>query len=258
MASRRLDMPSFKYYLKKRNRIFLSVFSGLFLLLIIGFFAYFIESTYQDFLQSIVFIFGVIYFIGLLVAKQMMVTISMYTHYYRMIDENLPPFEVVHHPYDASFSQELTKHQFTIGVDRPLYQIYYRMFPRLPYVKRTGLSMMWIVITKTTMDTYDSRIEDDVVFIKSKIPQSQRIQNEITLVFHQQDSWNDANKVEGQKIVNFYVQNRAMICIPCAVMPSKKQIYALRPNKKFPNKYYFVAIQFLKEITSAKANLNES
>ena len=258
MASRRLDMPSFKYYLRKRNWIFLSVFSSLFLILIIGFFAYFIESNYQDILQSIVFIFGVIYFIGLLVAKQMMVTISMYTYYYRMIDENLPPFEVVHHPYDTSFNKELTKHQFTIGVDRPLYQIYYRMFPRLPYVKRTGLSMIWIVITKAKMDTYDSRIEDDVVFIKSKIPESQRIQNEITLVFHQLDSWNESNKVKVQKIVNFYVQNRAMICIPCAVIASKKQIYALRPNKKFPNKYYFVAIQFLREITSAKTNRNES
>jgi hypothetical protein len=36
------------------------------------------------------------------------------------------------------------------------------------------------------------------------------------------------------------------------VITSKKQVYALRPNKQFPNKYYYVAIQFLKEITAAK------
>jgi hypothetical protein len=66
------------------------------------------------------------------------------------------------------------------------------------------------------------------------------------------ESWNQAKKINAQKIVNFYVQNRAMISIPCAVIVAKNQVYALRPRKQFPNKYYYVAIQFLKEITSAK------
>jgi hypothetical protein len=252
MGTRFVDMPSFKNYLKKRNWIILSVFFGLFFLLGLGFFAYFIESMYQDVLQSVVFIFGVIYLIGLLVAKQMMVTISMYTHYYRMIEENMPPFDVGTHPYHASFDKDNVKQQLTLGVDRPLYQIYFRKFTRLPYVKRTGLSMIWLVVTKGEIDTYDSRIEDDVTFIKSKIPESQKIQNEITLVFYKIESWNHTKKVDAQKIVNFYVQNRAMILIPCAVISAKNQVYALRPYKQFPNKYYYVAIQFLKEITSAK------
>ena len=257
MATRRLDMPSFKHYLNKRNWIIFSVFFGLFFLLGLGFFAYFGESTFQDVLQSVVFIVGFVYFIGLLVAKQMMVTISMYTHYYRMIEENMPPFDVGMHPYHASFDKDIAKVQLTLGVDRPLYQIYYRKFSRLPYVKRTGLSMIWLVITKDEIDTYDSRIEDDVSFIKSKIPDSQKIQNEITLVFHKIESWNHTKKADAQKIVNFYVQNRAMISIPCAVIVAKNQVYALRPRKQFPNKYYYVAIHFLKEITSAKIPLNE-
>ena len=247
-------MPTLKFYLKKRNIIILSALLGLFLLISIGIFAYFIDSAYQDFLQSVVFIFGVIYLIGVLVAKQMMLTVSMYTHYYRMIEDNMPPFDVDTHPYLPMFHHQLTKYQFTMGVDRPLYQIHYRVFPKLPYVKRTGLSIMWIVITKDIIDTYDPRIEDDVVFIKSKITQSSKVQNEITFGFHQANSWNDETKTNAQKIVNFHVQNRAMISIPCAVITAKQQVYALRPTNQFPNKYYYVAIQFLKEITNAKTN----
>jgi hypothetical protein len=42
-----------------------------------------------------------------------------------------------------------------------------------------------------------------------------------------------------------------MITIPCVVLKKNNFVYALRPRKQFPNKYYYVAIQFLKEITSA-------
>jgi hypothetical protein len=252
MATRCVEMPTLKFYLKKRNIIILSVLLGLFLLISIGIFAYFIESTYQDFLQSVVFIFGVIYLIGVLVAKQMMFTVSMYTHYYRMIEDNMPPFDVDTHPYLPNFDNQLSTYQFTLGVHRPLYQIHYRVFPKLPYVKRTGLSIIWIVITKGSIDTYDSRIEDDVAFIKSKIMQSTKVQNEITMVFHEASSWNDQSRVDAQKIVNFYVQNRAMITIPCAVISANKQVYALRPTNQFPNKFYYVAIKFLMEITNIK------
>jgi hypothetical protein len=252
MATRRLDMSSYKIYLNKRNWILITVVFGFFLLLGLGFFAYFVESTLQDFFQAMVFILGVAYLIGLLVAKQMMFTISMYTHYYRMIEEDMPTFDVDIHPYMATFSQQLTHYQFILGVDRPLYQIHYRIFPRLPYVKRTGLSIIWFVITKDEIDSYDSRIEDDVIYIKSKIPQAEKLQNELTFIFHETQAWRDSKKTDAQKIVNFHIQNRAMISIPCVVITSKKQVYALRPNKQFPNKYYYVAIQFLKEITAAK------
>lgn len=257
MATRRLVTSSLSYYLDKRNRIIFVVIFGFILLITFGLFGYFIEFIYSDLFQSIAFIYGVGYLIGLLVAKQMMFTISMYTHYYRMIDENNAPFDVVTHPYDASFSKALFQQQLTLGVDRPAYQILYRKFSQLSYVKRTGPSVIWVVITKTKLDTYDSRIEDDMTLIKSKIPESAKLQNEITLVFHQVETWQDEKKRDFQNIVNFYLQNRAMITIPCAVIPSKKQIYALRPKKQFPNKYYYVAIQFLRELTAANMNLNE-
>jgi hypothetical protein len=250
MATRRV-VPSLKYYLQKRNRTILLVIFGLIGLLILGFFAYFIETPEQDILQTIVFIYGIFYAIGLLIVNQRMLTISMYTHYYRMIEENMPPFEVQSHPYLTSFQQQLSTHQFLLGVDRPLYQIHYRLFPRLPYVKRTGLSVIWIVVTKDHIEPYDSRIEDDFLYIKSKIPQEKKIQNEISLVFSLTDSWNEPKKLEAQRIVNFYLQNRAMITIPCVVLKKNNVVYALRPRKQFPNKYYYVAIQFLKEITSA-------
>ena len=257
MGTRRLKTPSLSYYLDKRNRIIFVVIFGFILLVTIAFFGYFIQSIYSDLFQSIAFIYGVSFLIGLLVAKQMMFTISMYTHYYRMIDENNAPFDVVSHPYDPSFHNVISQQQLTLGVDRPSYQILYRKFAHLPYVKRTGPSLIWLVITKTNVDTYDSRIEDDMTLIKSKMPESAKLQNEITLVFHQVETWRDEKKRDFQNIVNFYLQNRAMITIPCAVIPSKKQMYALRPKKQFPNKYYYVAIQFLRELTAATMNIYE-
>ena len=256
MATRRI-VPSLKYYLQKRNRILLLVVFGLTGLLCLGFFAYMIESSQQDLLQTMVFIYGIIYAGGLLIVNQMMITISMYTHYYRMIEEDMAPFEVNTHPYQSSFHLQLSTQQFELGVDRPLYQIYYRLFPRLPYVKRTGLSVIWIVVTKDRIEPYDSRIEDDFLFIKSKIPQEKKIQNEISLVFSLTDSWDETKKLEAQQIINFHLQNRAMITIPCVVLNNKNLVYALRPRKQFPNKYYYVAIQFLKEITATTSHHHE-
>jgi hypothetical protein len=249
MATRNDLNLSYRFYSKKINTIILLVLIGVFLFLSLAFYAYVIEPNNQSFLQFFVFIFGVLYLAGLMVAKELLFTYKTYAYYYRMIEEKVPPFPVKTLPFSESFRDRIIKEGFLSGVDRDLYTIFYKCFPSLPYVRRTGFSVVWIISLKGDIDFYDSKIEDDLSYIRTKINDSSKLQNEISLIFKKVDSWNLSIQEAFQQIINFSVQNRAMISIPCAFITKKNEVYALMPTKQFPNKYYYAAIQFLKEVT---------
>ena len=249
MATRRLT-PSFAYYRKLRNLYLIAVIFFLALLLGLALYAYVIDAT-LTWLQSVVFIFTAVYGVLLLVIRQQLFTTNMLLHYYRMIEENLPTVKGKHSPYDAKFDARLKTLGFTLGIENGLYRIYYQVHPRTPYIKRTAPTLVWLVVfnaTERESPFFLERSEEDFQFIKATIPSSQKILNEFTFWFQQVDEWQQPQIAKFQQIINFVMSNRAVISIPCAVLPTQKTYYYLRPIKQFPNKYYYAAIKYIEAI----------
>lgn len=249
MATRRIT-PSFTYYRKLRNLYLIAVIFFLALLLGLALYAYMIDTT-LTWLQSIVFVFACVYGALLLTIRQQLFTTNMLMHYYRMIEENLPTVKGNYSPYDATFDTRLKTLGFTLGIENVLYRIYYQVHPRTPYIKRTALTLVWLVVfnaNERESPFFLERSEEDFQYIKTMIPSSQKILNEITLWFQQVDEWQQPQKAKFQQIINFVMSNRAVISIPCAVLPTQKTFYYLRPNKQFPNKYYYAAIKYIEAI----------
>lgn len=240
----------------KQKRRFIFLFIGIYLLFITTLsILYFF--FYQDviFLETVLLLMLIGLSIALIWARQAMIPIQMYLHYYRMIDEDLPPFQIQTPIQSKGFQDNLAKYKFQFAFESDAFTIYVRQDDKLPWVVRTQASLIFVVIAKDqTLSITDEHLEQAIIKVKTSIKTKKEIQNELTLIFYQTKQMNANLKEKMHQIINFALQNRAIITIPC-LQVGEQNMYALRPKKLFPNKFYYVAIKLLYYLTDANEML---
>lgn len=249
MATRRIIQSSLQIYQNQR-RIIIGLVSILFFSTI---FFFILAYTNPDFafLQTVVFLFLIILVLVLFGLRQRMFTITMYVHYFRMIAEQQPPFSVSILPLNEQFKEVLIKDGYARGVDRPTHQIYFKHYRQLPFVKRTGPTIVWMILAnQEDFNPYAEPIERDFEQIKLTLPPNTPVFNEITLVSRRLSTWDSLQREKMDKIVNFSIHNRAMVTIQYGQLPTN-QVYALRPQRQYPNKYYYAGMQIMFKLMGA-------
>jgi hypothetical protein len=172
-----------------------------------------------------------------------------------MINENLPPFSVASVPFKQEFVNNLHRYEFNIGFKSEQYEIYYRVYSKLPWIYRTQTSIIFLVLSKDiNLSIDDKKLDEHLQQIKKTLSSEKTIQNELMLLFFDVGEWNDLVKEKAQQIIHFVYQNRAMVIITEMVL-NKKLVYALRPQKLFPSKFYYVLIKLLYYLTDASEML---
>jgi hypothetical protein len=248
MATRRL-IASFRTYQTQRW-LLIGVVSILFILTIILFILAYTQPGFQD-LQTIVFLFLIGLMIVLFILRQIMFSINMHYHYFRMIQEEQPPFSVKTLPMTQAFISTLAAKGFQKGIERPTHEIYYQIYAQLPHVKRTGTTVAWIIkLKEPSMNPYGEDLERDFQQIKLSFPKNTNTLNELTIVVKQVEVWNQKEREKLDQIVNFSLNNRAMVTIQFGQLPTKK-VYALRPKLQYPNKYYYATMQIMFKLMEA-------
>jgi hypothetical protein len=243
-------VTSYKSLKKKRDFILSLVFSSLIILITLTIFNFFITPN-NELIEILLVFFLLIFIAALIFVRQILLSINMYLHYYRMIEENQPPFTAQVAPFDLKFIDNLNKYEFKLGVQQTDYQVYYRLYRRLPWVERTQPSIVFIVLSQNQLLDIDSvSLEADLLLIKEKLNQQSPIQNELTLLIKKHDQFSEEVKEQNHKIINFVYQNRAIVSIPCSLF-NDRQIYVLRPKKLYPSKFYYVLIKLLYYLTEA-------
>lgn len=241
-------------YRLKQKRLFLFSLVIIYLLITAGMtVVYFSNPTINESMETWLIILLLGLSVLLIWVRQAMVPIQMYLHYLRMIDEQLPPFKINAPIQSKAFESNLTKYQYGIIKDTQWFTLYAREYDRLPWVARTGASVIYLVIIKDQLiEMNDERIEQTIQEHHKKLKKN--IQNEMTLLFYQSPSMNPILSEKMNKIINFSIQNRAIITVP-AVQLGDEEMYALRPKRLFPNKYYYVLIKLLYYLTEANEML---
>ena len=112
--------------------------------------------------------------------------------------------------------------------------------------------MVWVILaTHEEFNPYTEAIERDFEQIKLTLPQSTQVVNELTMVMRKLPTWDEKQREQIYRIVNFSLNNRAMVTIQFGQLPIN-QVYALRPKRQYPNKYYYAAMQIMFKLMGAK------
>lgn len=238
---------SFKLYQRKRF-VALSVISLFAVLIAILSFVSLVLDPSNQALQSILLLSLVLFLSFILFARQYVMTVSMYLHYYRMIEEKNPSFKANVTPYSEGFSNTLLNEGFIVGVKKNSYTIFYKVFDKLPYVQRTATSILFIIQTYLPgLTVHHEGIEQELSYIKSTLKQKKPIQNELTLILKRMDKLDSSTQDELEQIINFSMMNRASITLQLGEF-SNKTLYMLRPKKLYPNKYYYALVRLVYDL----------
>jgi hypothetical protein len=250
MATRRLNhLTPLKRYRFQRNVILLSLVIGLIIVVSFGLIVNFITPN-SEILQTFSFFSMLLFSGGVIFARQILLSINMHYHYFRMIDEDAPALTAQILPFSLTFSQRLLSLNFTKAHASEEFTIFYQLFPKLPYVRRAPNTLVWVVmIHQHRITSHDEKLEKMIQFLKTSQLKDGKYLSELSLIFKEVSDWSSSAKDEYQRIINFSYQNRAIISLPCAVMEKKALIYVLRPAKQYPNKFYYALIKTLQAMT---------
>ena len=241
----------YKQYQQKR---FIALTFIVFLTISIALFAfitlYFFPSI--QWLQSILLLVLLLFLTFILLIRQYMMTLSMYLHYYRMVEENNHVFKGKVLPYSEEFSSLLIQQGYVVGVKKNSYTIFYKYFEKLPFVQRTGPTLFVIIQTYLPgLSVHNEGIEQELAYIKATLQSKKPIQNELTLIVKKMDRFKTSHKEELEHIINFSLMNRALITLQLAEFDNQT-MYILRPKKLYPNKYYYAFVQIVYDLIKVK------
>jgi hypothetical protein len=247
-----LESP-FKQYQQKRF-ITLTLITFLSLsIAILAFISFYLYPNHQG-LQSILLLALLIFLTFILLIRQYMMTVSMYLHYYRMIEEKNPSFKGKFPPYSEGFTNALLEQGFLVGVKKNSYTIFYKLFDKLPLVQRTGPTFVVFIQTFLPgLTVHHEGIEQELSYLKSTLKSKKPIQNELTIILKKMDNLDTTSQDELEQIINFSLMNRAFITLQLAEF-ANQTMYMLRPKKLYPNKYYYALVQLVYDLIKIKEN----
>ena len=244
---------SFKNYQQKRAfALFLiAIFS--ISIAVLAFISFYLYPNHQG-LQSILLLALVVFLTFILLIRQYMMTVSMYLHYYRMIEEKNPSFKGKFPPYSEGFTNALLEQGFLVGVKKNSYTIFYKLFDKLPFVQRTGPTFVVFIQTFLPgLTVHHEGIEQELSYLKSTLKSKKPIQNELTIILKKMDNLDTTSQDELEQIINFSLMNRAFITLQLAEF-ANQTMYMLRPKKLYPNKYYYALVQLVYDLIKIEEN----
>jgi hypothetical protein len=237
----------YKQYQKKRFIALTFIAFITFSIAIFAFITLYYFPTFQ-LLQSILLLVLIIFLTFILFIRQYMMTISMYLHYYRMVEENNPVLKSKILPYSEAFYSTLLQQGFVVGVKKNSYTIFYKYVEKLPFVQRTGPTLLVVIQTYLPgLSVHHEGIDQELSYIKATLQPKKPIQNELTLIVKKMERFETSNKEELEHIINFSWMNRAFITLQLAQFDNQT-LYMLRPKKLYPNKYYYALVQLIYDL----------
>lgn len=237
---------------KLRNKKNILLFGVLFSALILGLF-YFFAFNYGFIDRNIldgIYLFVVIGFFIAVIKIKDVVGYTVYKYnYLLMLDEDLPQIKAQRNMFTSNWEESFLDEGFLLHTKNASFSIYYQITDKDSTYKSFGKSLFCIVVNKTEkLDLYNSQIQDSIKKIYDENEKKySRLKKEFVVQFKKYKTFNDETKKEIQKILNFKQDSFSIVNLTVGYFEDSNKVYYLRPEKRFPNRYYYLICKFIEK-----------
>lgn len=233
----------------KKNGILYGILFSLVFLALFYYFAQRYNWINNNVLDGIYLFLVLIFFITIVTLKNKFGYYIYRYNYLLMLQEDLAPIKTNKAILSDHWQQEFIKDGFIIGADNSSFTIYYQVTDKTSVYKDFGKAFLCIVINKNpNLDLYGATIQEAIKKIYEKLEKTHsRLRKEIVVQFKEFEDFNEENKKELQKILNFKQDSFSLINLTVGFFPKTNQVYYLRPKKRFPNKYYYLTCKLIEK-----------
>lgn len=203
-----------------------------------------------DLLNTIYLFVLLLYLFFVIQIKNKITYYNYQYNYLIMLQEDLPPIELTQILFDNNWKQKLTNKNFTLHEKTSEMELYYVFANRKNEYKQFGRAMICVVVNKEVdLELYDDKVQQSIKRIYEKNDKQTKVKNEIVIHFKTYETLDDKAKTEIQKIIAFKQDLFSITNITVGFIKDINKVYYLRPERRFPNKQYFLACQLIKELT---------
>lgn len=234
---------------RKKNSLLLSVLFSAIILILFYVFAVKFNWINKNLLDG-VYLFLLIGFLIYVMKIKNSVTYYLYKYnYLLMLQENLPPIKTNKNILSDSWEEQFIEDEFILHKKNASYSIYYQLTDRHSNYKEFGKSLFCIVVNRDPkLDFYGDEIQHSIRDIyDTHESKYNRLKKEFVIQFKKYDRYNKETKKELQKILNFKQDSFSLINITVGYFPNTREVYYLRPERRFPNRYYYLACKFIEK-----------
>lgn len=242
-----IKLDQLKYHKKKRD-FFLFFLLCIFFLVPGSFLILVLAKVNTDTLTLIYFpILLVTIFLVIRIRNKLMFH-SMYYQYLSMISDNMGLIKLKHKIFTPSWLNNIKAKGFKETNDFPEFLYFYQVMSKVKkYVYTRSIVLICVIAKNETLDFYSTDVDKEIKKIYEKDKEANRSRRHIVLHFKKYQNYSEEIKEELDKIINFKIGRDNLIHINVGYFVNQNAIYFLRPNKKYPNKYYYYAVQTIKE-----------
>lgn len=232
----------------KKNTIIYAVLFSLIALAVFYFLAHRYNLINKNILDGIYLLVVIVVFVLIIKLKNKLNYYVYRYNYLLMLEEDLPPVKTKRALLSDNWKQHFIKDGFTKHISTKRYSIYYQIPNKDSVFKEFGNTLVCVVVNNDPkLDLYSQTIQNKIKEIYEKIESKHRnLKREVVIQFKEYENFDEDAKKDLQKILSFKQDSFTLINISVGYFPKTKQVYYLRPERRYPNRFYYLACNLIK------------
>ncbi len=238
---------------KKRNLLLFFVFVPVIILVLSFLLMSYVFNWELDLIVTILLPLVLADLIFTLVMKNKITFYHMNVQYLAMLLEEVGPIKLRGRIFTASWINGLKDGGFQLANDEPDHMLYYQFSKKLQGIPNSGDVLLALVIAKESdFQFYQDAIDLEIKRVYEHEPKHFKTKKQIVFQFKRYDQLNSDSKEEISHIINFKSNQQYLIHITVGYFFDENMIYFVCPKHRFPNKYYYFACRYIKQLCGLK------
>lgn len=238
---------------KKRNLLLFFVFLPVFILVISFLMLNYVVRLDFDLITTIFLPLVLGDLIFTLAMKNKISYYHMNVQYLAMLLEEEGPIKLRGRIFTASWINGLKDEGFQLANDEKDHMLYYQFTRKLKGIPNSGDVLLALVLAKDAdFKFYQDTLDIELKQLYEHEPKHFKTKKNIVLQFKRFDQLNDDSKDEISQIINFKNNQQYLIHITVGYFFDQNMVYFVCPKHRFPNKYYYFACRYIKQLCGIK------
>ena len=250
MATQITIKEQLNHYKKKRNQFLFFIISPLLIPILLYSLNFIFSFMNRSLLDTLILFLAIAYIFFITILRSRLSIYSMYLDYYLILDDEVGVQSLEKGFNPDQFLRTLGSKGYTRMRNTDSYLVYhYSKLPIKSHFEKKDTTLLIIYIKDETLDLYSEQLHNDLNTLYNEIEsKSKPIGHQVTLFIKETSSLDPNIILEYQKIVNVQQGNRSLIQINIGIDSSQNKAYYLAPQKRYPNRMYYEAVQEIKRL----------
>lgn len=236
---------------KEKNTI-LIVISFSFALIVIAFLTLYLGRIVEEgILLSFLLIVSLGYLFLISYLRSRYIIASMHYDYLRMIHDDLGLIPVLEPLNTTNLVKNILATGHELSLEYSDFRVFYKLHNKINEIGKTGKVLtLYLVSDDLNFDFYSDKVSQAIELVYQKLKAN--VSRQIIVQFKPYSTFDPKAKEDMHRIINLVNGPMTIVQLTAGYIQTENSIYYLRPQKRYPNRYYYYATKMIDSVVNLK------